>query len=110
IAVCGAGYCSELDLHRLQPEHDVDAVLAALRAGQEPPYWNTLEGPVFRLEPALAELKRELKKTGLFGVLMSGSGSTLFGLAKDAGEAGFIARKLQERYPNFWVRATQTLS
>ncbi len=110
LAVSAAAAYQRLGPQEWQPELDVEAVLAALRAGQEPPYWNTLEGPVFRLEPALVELKRELKKTGLFGGLMSGSGSTLFGLAQDAGEADFVARKLQERYPDFWVRATQTLS
>ncbi len=92
-----------------QYELNIPAILQALKAGEEPPYWNTLERPVFRLEPNLAELKEELKKAGLFGCLLCGSGSTLFGLAKDADHAAFAARQLQTKFPNFWIRATRTL-
>jgi len=92
-----------------QPELDVLGILRAIGTGEEPYYWNTLEQPVFRLQPYLAELKIELRRAGLQGVLMSGSGSTVFGLAKDAGEADFIAAKLRERHPGFWIMATQTV-
>lgn len=93
-----------------QPELDVQSILDAIRVSAEPPYWNTLEGPVFRLQPLLEQLKLELRRAGLLGVLMSGSGSTLFGLAGDAGEAEFIAQKLRALYPRFWIVATQTVS
>lgn len=109
IAVPAADAYTNLRPEEWQPELDVEAVLEALRAGEEPPYWNTLERPVFRLEPSLAELKGELKKAGLIGVLMSGSGSTLFGLAKDADEAAFVAGKLRAKHPDFWIQATRTV-
>lgn len=93
-----------------QSELDVKAIMEALKSGQEPPYWNTLEIPVFRLEPSLAELKAALQQAGLYGCLMSGSGSTLFGLATDADHAAFVAQKLSEQFPRFWIRATRTLT
>jgi len=51
-----------------------------------------------------------LRRAGLFGVLMSGSGSTMFGLARDAGEAHYVAQKLRAIYPGFWIATTQTVS
>jgi 4-diphosphocytidyl-2-C-methyl-D-erythritol kinase len=110
IAVRAADAYRHLKPEEWQSELDVPGLLAAIRAGEEPPYWNTLEGPVFRLLPYLQELKLELRRAGLFGVLMSGSGSTLFGLARDADEAEFIAQKLRALYPGFWIMATQTNS
>ncbi len=110
IAVRAADAYRHLKPEEWQPELDVPGILAAIRAGAEPPYWNTLEGPVFRLQPYLQELKLELRRAGLFGVLMSGSGSTLFGLARDADEAESIAQKLRALYPGFWIVATQTVS
>ncbi len=110
IAVSASDAYKYLKPEEWQPELDVQGILGALREGEEPPYWNSLEGPVFRLQPSLAELKLELRRAGLLGVLMSGSGSTMFGLARSADEARLIAQKLQSRYPGFWIVATQTVS
>lgn len=110
IAVSAADAYRELRPEEWQPELDVPGILGAIRAGEEPPYWNTLEQPVFRRVPYLQELKLELRRLGLRGVLMSGSGSSLFGLAREAGEARFVAQKLRARHPRFWVVATQTVS
>ncbi|NQT88897.1 4-(cytidine 5'-diphospho)-2-C-methyl-D-erythritol kinase [bacterium] len=47
--------------------------------------FNRLESPAFDMHPALREGKARLAETGLFaGVLMSGSGSALFGLCEPA--------------------------
>jgi 4-diphosphocytidyl-2C-methyl-D-erythritol kinase len=44
---------------------------------------NRLEAPAFQNHPELREAKRRLAATGLFaGVLMTGSGSALFGLCQ----------------------------
>lgn len=110
IAVSAAEAYKHLQPEEWQPELDVLGIIQAIQAGDEPLYWNTLESPVFRLQPYLAELKIELRRAGLYGVLMSGSGSTVFGLARDAGEAHSIAAKLRERHPGFWIVATQTVA
>lgn len=77
----------EVKPHDFAPELPVPEVLAALARGGEPPYWNSLEGPAFRLYPELKEVKARLKALGLYGVLMSGSGSAFFGFAQDLDHA-----------------------
>ncbi|RIH88951.1 4-(cytidine 5'-diphospho)-2-C-methyl-D-erythritol kinase [Calidithermus roseus] len=109
IAVSAAAAYGALRPEEWGGELDVRGILEALRSGHDPPYWNSLEAPVFRLEPAVAELKLHLKSAGLRGVLMSGSGSSVFGLAPDADAALFLARQLQARFPCFWVRAARTV-
>ncbi|WP_022798967.1 4-(cytidine 5'-diphospho)-2-C-methyl-D-erythritol kinase [Thermus islandicus] len=73
----------EVKPHDFAPELPLPEVLAALVRGEEPPYWNSLEGPAFRLYPELREVKARLRALGLYGVLMSGSGSAFFGFAQD---------------------------
>lgn len=41
---------------------------------------NVLEYPAFELEPQIKTLKKQISETGAVGTLMSGSGSTVFGL------------------------------
>lgn len=77
----------EVKPHDFGPELPVSEILEALEKGEEPPYWNSLEGPAFRLHPELKEVKARLKALGLRGVLMSGSGSAFFGLAEDEAQA-----------------------
>lgn len=57
--------------------------LAALVAGLA----NDLEPPATRLEPRLAELRQSMLEAGCQGVLLSGSGSCLFGLLTSGGAA-----------------------
>jgi 4-diphosphocytidyl-2-C-methyl-D-erythritol kinase len=57
--------------------------------------WNRLEGPCFQLFPALADEKRALAETGLVATLLSGSGSTLLGLACDREQAESAVAKLR---------------
>lgn len=110
IAVSAAEAYKGLTPQMWQPELDVVGVVEAIQAGEEPPYWNTLERSVFRMHPYLEALKQELYRLGLRGVLMSGSGSTLFGLARDGAEAGYLAGVLRDKHPGFWVVATETVS
>ena len=107
IAVSAAEAYQGLTPEMWQPELDVAGILAALQAGEEPPYWNTLERAVFRRYPYLKTLKEELRRLGLRGALMSGSGATLFGLAA---EAEYLAEALRSRHPSFWVVASETVS
>ncbi|MGC8876829.1 4-(cytidine 5'-diphospho)-2-C-methyl-D-erythritol kinase [Thermus sp.] len=85
----------EVKPHDFAPELPVEAVLQALARGEEPPYWNSLEGPAFRLHPELREVKARLRVLGLRGVLMSGSGSAFFGLAEDEAHARRAAEALK---------------
>jgi 4-diphosphocytidyl-2-C-methyl-D-erythritol kinase len=60
------------------------AYAAMARPGAPVPLINDLENPVFALRPALIEIKRRLKQAGARGVLMSGSGSTIFAIFDSA--------------------------
>lgn len=105
----GLEVAASLAYRHLEP-HDwdgplpVQAIRAALAQGSLPPYWNTLEKPVFRLFPQLQTYRDAMREVGLQGVLMSGSGSTLLGLAPNQQQAQQMAARLAERFPQFWIR------
>jgi 4-diphosphocytidyl-2-C-methyl-D-erythritol kinase len=54
--------------------------------------YNRLEGPATGLCPEVGRLRQGLRRPGPAGVLMSGSGSTVFALARDAADALHVAR------------------
>ncbi|MDO7788074.1 4-(cytidine 5'-diphospho)-2-C-methyl-D-erythritol kinase [Desulforamulus aquiferis] len=55
---------------------------------------NVLESVTIQIKPELNELKTKLKKAGCQGVLMSGSGPTIFGLTADMKSAVEVAKGL----------------
>jgi 4-diphosphocytidyl-2-C-methyl-D-erythritol kinase len=69
---------------------------------------NALQAGVIKRYPDIAELLMTLSTQGLTNVLMSGSGSSCFGIAQDAAEAKRIAALLKAAYPGYFVRATYT--
>jgi 4-diphosphocytidyl-2-C-methyl-D-erythritol kinase len=60
------------------------AYAAVARPSAPVPLINDLENPVFARQPTLVEVKRRLKQAGARGVLMSGSGSTVFAIFDSA--------------------------
>jgi 4-diphosphocytidyl-2-C-methyl-D-erythritol kinase len=84
---------------------ELQNIIAALTNLEIPPYRNDLEAPVLEAYPIVGEVKFALEQAGLYGVLMSGSGSTCFGLAKTATSAREIAAKIKLEHPNWWVSA-----
>jgi 4-diphosphocytidyl-2-C-methyl-D-erythritol kinase len=89
---------------------DLEGILAALERRQTPPYRNDLELPVLEAYPIVQTVKDALSAAGLFGVLMSGSGSTCFGLARDAQQVRSAAERIKLEHPRWWVTATTTQS
>ncbi len=67
--------------------------------------FNSLEKPVFSRYPVLAELKRDLVAAGAELVLMSGSGSTVFGVF----EREAYAMKAQQKFKRMWTAVVKTL-
>jgi 4-diphosphocytidyl-2-C-methyl-D-erythritol kinase len=57
---------------------------------------NDLEVPAFRLRPDLARLKEAMTAAGAVGALMSGSGPTIFGIARDGAHARSIAARVED--------------
>lgn len=96
-------------LRKATPPLELETILAQLEQDGEPGYFNALEAGVLGLEPVVGEVLTALRQTTLTGVLMSGSGSTCFGLAQSQGEARLIAATLAEAYPEWWVYAAGTL-
>jgi 4-diphosphocytidyl-2-C-methyl-D-erythritol kinase len=68
---------------------------------------NDFEETLFRRFPLLEEIKRALLSEGCCGALMTGSGSTIFGIAEDRQKADAIALEMEgKKYGT--VRVTET--
>ncbi|MDF9407061.1 4-(cytidine 5'-diphospho)-2-C-methyl-D-erythritol kinase [Pelotomaculum isophthalicicum JI] len=81
-------------------ERDIDCIVQNLA--------NVLEIATISMHPEIAGIKKRLLEAGALGVLMSGSGPTVFGVTADL-EA---ARAVADRYPNCGERvlATETFN
>jgi 4-diphosphocytidyl-2-C-methyl-D-erythritol kinase len=87
---------------------DLEGILTALARHEAPPYRNDLEAPVLSAYPMVQTVKDALLAAGLYGVLMSGSGSTCFGLAQDAVRAQAAAERIRLEHGTWWVTAAVT--
>jgi 4-diphosphocytidyl-2-C-methyl-D-erythritol kinase len=68
---------------------------------------NDLEEPAIRLQPVIAKVLAAIQNMpGCTLARMSGSGATCFGLFDSSRAATAAARKLRDRHPGWWVRAT----
>jgi 4-diphosphocytidyl-2-C-methyl-D-erythritol kinase len=79
-------------------------IVAATKSDPEtlgPLLFNDLERPVFERHPELAGAKAALLQAGALGAVMSGSGSSVVGLARDEAHA----RSLAKRWPSAQVIA-----
>src|SRR5262245_30799876 len=83
-------------LHSVLAEGDVEKIARCLH--------NRLEGPAMRLSPPVAEWLRRLRNTPAAGCLMSGSGSSLFALCRDGGEALRVADAIRTAAGNEFAR------
>jgi 4-diphosphocytidyl-2-C-methyl-D-erythritol kinase len=68
---------------------------------------NDLEKPVFRRYPKVARLKRKLTEAGAAGTLMSGSGSSVFGIfsSGDKARKAFLRLQRENGVQAFLVRS-----
>ena len=73
---------------------DVGRIAAALM--------NDLREPAVKLHPEIADALVSLKKAGVAGATMSGSGSSVFGLVADEGEGKRISLELSARGLRAW--------
>ncbi len=67
---------------------------------------NSLEAPVFKKYPEIKEIKDKLKRAGAELSLMTGSGSTVFGVFRDS----VSATEAEKQFSGFWTRVVKTLS
>ena len=68
---------------------------------------NDLAATATRLHPEIGAARRRLETAGCLGASMSGSGATVFGIVRDAAEAGRIARTLEAE--GLWSVAVETV-
>jgi len=82
---------------------DPDALLAAATAGDAealgPLLFNDLERPVAARHPEIGEAARGLIESGALGAIMSGSGSSVIGLARDEAHARELAARFERAEP-----------
>lgn len=109
VAVSAADAYRHLD-GRFGPPLDVARIVAALAGRAGPAYRNDLEAAVLERHPAVGDARALLGALGLRGVLMSGSGSTVLGLAGSREGAEEAAERLLGERPAWWVRAASTTS
>ena len=69
---------------------------------------NSLEGAALQLVPEIRQVKEALSLLGFDGVLMSGSGSTVFGITKDEALVDKTMELMRER--KLFVRKTRILT
>ena len=71
--------------------------------------FNELEDSAFELHPELKTVKIDLIRAGALGALMSGSGSTVFGVFEDARHLEHAMIKLRKREGYKYIPTTRTL-
>lgn len=71
--------------------------------------FNELEDSAFGLHPELKTVKDDLIRAGALGALMSGSGSTVFGVFEDAGHLEHAMIKLRKQGGYKYIPTTRTL-
>ncbi len=73
--------------------------------------YNDLEPVVFKRHPEILEIKKELLDSGARGALLSGSGSTVFGIFDNPQIANkALARFTEEKYRSFLAESITSLS
>jgi 4-diphosphocytidyl-2C-methyl-D-erythritol kinase len=77
-----------------EPGPVLEAAAAGDAAALGPLLFNDLEPPVARRHPEVAEAKDRLRGAGALGVVMSGSGPTVAGLARDERHARELASRV----------------
>jgi 4-diphosphocytidyl-2-C-methyl-D-erythritol kinase len=91
----------DLDGGRSGPEPE--PLLAAAASGDAVALgahlFNDLEAPVFSRHPELGAAKQRLIDAGALGAMMSGSGSSVLGLASDAAHAAELAAGFEDAKP-----------
>jgi len=81
--------------------HDFDAICDNLA--------NNLEPVTTKIYPIVGDIKKALIKSGANGVIMSGSGPSVFALIYTEKKAKNIYAQMKKRFPNYLVHLARTL-
>ncbi len=82
-----------------------EEICAALRASRDiaPLLYNDFEETIFALHPDIAAVKQSLLDVGATGALMSGAGSSVFGIFSSQEDLHHAQRVMLERYSQYRV-------
>lgn len=80
------------------------------RQGISPVLTNDLEPTAIRMVPAIGSIAEALRQQGAYATLMSGSGSSLFGLFSGPGSAETAADTLRHTHPAWQIYTGQTFN
>ena len=90
----------------LEGENATARMVGALKAGEvegiAAALMNDLQGPAVKLHPEIADALVSLRTAGVVGAMMSGSGSSAFGIVRDADAAVRISSDLNARGLQAW--------
>ncbi len=89
-----------------KPEKIVKGIVSGSIEDVVPHVVNDLESAVFQIYPELQRIKERLIKEGALCALLSGSGSTVFGLFRSKDDAVSASY----RFDNLWVRVVSTVN
>ena len=92
------------------PPLNIHSVQGALRSGGPVPYVNALQPAVLVRHPQVSAALSAVTQAGLHSPLMSGSGSTVFALARDERQARATQAALQVQFPTWWTQAAQVMT
>ena len=85
-------------------------MVAALQSGDleriAAAFMNDLQSPAVKLHPEIADALVSLKTAGVIGAMMSGSGSSVFGIVRDAVMAEHISSEMNSRGYKAWPMQT----
>ena len=99
-----------MSLHLTKKKDSVNILLSYLRknvpAGIGAALSNALEPAILSLRPDFARLKTKLSDAGACGVCFSGSGPSVFALARSKAHAGQIKARFDRRYAQVYVVST----
>lgn len=93
----------------LTPDRDLFTIERVLKKKLAPEeiLFNVLETVAFQLRPELAQIKQDLREAGALGTLMSGSGSTVFGVFDDAAHLSQGMDRIPQRPGYRYLPATR---
>jgi 4-diphosphocytidyl-2-C-methyl-D-erythritol kinase len=99
---------NNLDLNLIKREkNNTKAMLEALKGGGArgiaKNLFNSFEELIIEKYPEIGKIKDRLIEEGALGALMSGSGSTVFGIAQNEEQALKIYKNLKSEYKSIWI-------
>lgn len=101
---------SACEVRPLDGENATEKMVAALRAGDlgqiAAALMNDLQPPAVRQHPEIADALVSLRTAGVIGAMMSGSGSSVFGLVENEADARRISSEMNARGYKAWPVVT----